>query len=176
MYVFKFTAEIAVLEISASKYFINAIKIENPEEKLNGGINGKRPNRGDITPLLSGNDYCRLPHIYRLICLLGDYFSGKIVDFGDIPVDFSSYSDFTGKMLGALRNVKYGKTCSYKELAISAGYGKKYSRACAAAMSANKTPIIIPCHRIIYSTGKPGGYSGGGGVHFKTALLSLERN
>jgi O-6-methylguanine DNA methyltransferase len=174
MYVFKFKTKIAVLEINASKTFINEIKIEKTGEKHYKNINGKRLNGRDKALLLSSNDCCRLPHIYRLIDLLDNYFSNKIADFSDIPVNFSYYSDFSEKILKALRGVKYGETLSYKELAINTGYGEKYSRACAMALSANKTPIIIPCHRIIHSNGKPGGYSGGGGVHFKTALLSLE--
>ncbi|MHB1697663.1 MAG: methylated-DNA--[protein]-cysteine S-methyltransferase [bacterium] len=176
MYVFKFKTKIAVLEINASKAFINEIKIEKTGEKHYKNNNGKRLNSRDKALLLSSNDCCRLPHIYRLIDLLDNYFSNKIADFSDIPVNFSYYSDFSEKILKALRGVKYGETLSYKELAINAGYGEKYSRACAMALSANKTPIIIPCHRIIHSNGKPGGYSGGGGVHFKTALLSLERD
>jgi methylated-DNA-[protein]-cysteine S-methyltransferase len=64
---------------------------------------------------------------------------------------------------------------SYKELALKAGFEGTYSRACAGALSINKTPIVIPCHRIITSGGKLGGYSGGGGAHFKAKLLSLER-
>ncbi|MHB1546533.1 MAG: MGMT family protein, partial [bacterium] len=73
-------------------------------------------------------------------------------------------------------NIKYGETLSYKELAVKTGYNEKYSRACATALSINKTPIILPCHRITASGGKLGGWSGGGGIKLKAALLSLEQN
>jgi methylated-DNA-[protein]-cysteine S-methyltransferase len=175
MYVFKFKTKTAVIEINASETFIDEIKIGETEGKHYKNINGGLPNDKDRMPFLSGTDYCRPPHLSRLINLLDDYFSGKIVDFGGIPVNFSSYSYFTGKILKTLRTIKYGETLSYKKLALKAGYGEKYSRACATALSINKTPIILPCHRIIAAGGKLGGYSGGGGVPFKAALLSLER-
>ncbi len=173
MYVFEFKTKIPGsdinLEINASEKHIEEVEI----------INGKRINekheKRDM-PRLSKNDLSRLPHLYKLINLLDDYFSYKSTDFTDIPVNFSLYSDFSSKILKTLRNVKYGETFSYRELGIKAGYDGKYSRACATALSINKTPIILPCHRITASGGKLGGWSGGGGIQFKAALLFLEQN
>ncbi|MHB1600237.1 MAG: methylated-DNA--[protein]-cysteine S-methyltransferase [bacterium] len=154
------------LEINASEKHIERIEITS----------GKQINDKPGVARLSKNDLNRLPHLYKLINLLDDYFSGKIVDFIELPINFSFYPDFSGKILKTLRNIKYGETLSYKELAVKTGYNEKYSRACATALSINKTPIILPCHRITASGGKLGGWSGGGGIKLKAALLSLEQN
>ncbi len=170
MYVFDFKAKMPdsdiCLEINTSEKHIEEIKI----------IVGKRINNKGVMPLLSKNDLIRLPHLYKLINLLDDYFSHKSTDFTGIPVNFSLYSDFSVKILKTLQSVKYGETLSYKELAVKAGYNKKYSRACATALSINKTPIILPCHRITASGGKLGGWSGEGGIKLKEAMLFLEKN
>ncbi len=176
LYIFEFKTKIADLEIKLSENCIEEIKIKNPDIKTFKEFNGKRSNQnGQSLILLGQNDYNRMDHLCSLINLLDNYFSGKIAGFAKIPVNFSYYGDFTKKILFASRSIKYGKTMSYKELALKAGFEGTYSRACAGALSINKTPIVIPCHRIITSDGKLGGYSGGGGAHFKAKLLSLER-
>ena len=168
MYVFEFKTKISgsdiSLEIKADEKHIEEIEI----------IGGNRVEYKPGTPPISKSDLNLLPHLYKLINLLDDYFSYKLVDFSEIPVNFSLYSDFSVKILKTLRSVKYGETLSYKELAMKAGFDKRYSRACAAVLSKNKTPIIIPCHRVIASDGSLGGYSGGNGAAFKAKLLSLE--
>ncbi len=176
-YILEFKTKIADLEINASENYIEKIEIKSPQAEHYKKIKGKRPGSGGLeVVLLSSGDYCRLHHLYALINLLDDYFSNKLADFCKIPVNFSFYSDFTKKILNALRDVRYGEILSYKGLAHIAGYGEKYSRACATALSINKTPIVVPCHRIITAGGKLGGYSGGGGTHFKAKLLLLEQN
>ncbi|MFW0884208.1 methylated-DNA--[protein]-cysteine S-methyltransferase [Candidatus Acidulodesulfobacterium sp. H_13] len=168
IYAFEFKTKTLSLDITVSDKYVEEIRIKNSDSKPFDYKDDMR--------LLSENDCSHLRHLSNLIDLLDNYFSHKSTDFCEIPVNFTSYSYFSEGILKALRNVKYGKTMSYKELANMAGYGKRYSRACATALSINKTPIIIPCHRIIYSGGKPGGYSSGGGVSLKIRLLAIEQN
>ena len=80
-------------------------------------------------------------------------------------------SSFQKKVWGALRDVPYGTTASYKEIAQRIG---KPGAAIAVgqANSRNPIPVIIPCHRVIGAGGKLVGYTGG--LHIKTALLGLE--
>lgn len=76
----------------------------------------------------------------------------------------------------ALRDVPYGETVSYAELALSlqvAG-AKKYARAIGSAMARNPVWIVLPCHRVIHSDGNLGGY--GGGLELKKCLLTHERH
>ena len=69
-------------------------------------------------------------------------------------------------------NIKYGKVLTYKDLAKKAGHPRAY-RAVGSACGANKIPIVIPCHRVISSSGL-GGF--GGGLILKKFLLNLESN
>ena len=73
-----------------------------------------------------------------------------------------------------LTNIPKGKTKTYLEVAKAIGKPKAV-RAVATAVGKNPYPIKIPCHRVIRSDGKLGGYSGAGGIKTKKRLLSLER-
>ena len=75
------------------------------------------------------------------------------------------------KVLSEVSRIKYGQTASYMDIANKSG-DKKAVRAVGAANANNPIPIIIPCHRIIFSNGKIGGY--GGGLEKKVFLLNQE--
>ncbi|XP_060097399.1 methylated-DNA--protein-cysteine methyltransferase isoform X2 [Heteronotia binoei] len=82
-------------------------------------------------------------------------------------------ASFTREVLRTLlRDVKFGEAVSYKQLAALAG-NSKAARAVGGAMRSNPVPIIIPCHRVICSSGQTGNYTGGS--HLKEWLLSHER-
>ena len=72
-----------------------------------------------------------------------------------------------------IEKIPYGKTKSYKDIAIRIG-NPKSSRAVANACGKNPLPIIRPCHRVICSNGEIGGYSANGGAKLKKALLKIE--
>ena len=74
-----------------------------------------------------------------------------------------------------ISKIPNGQTMSYKEIAINIGYPNS-SRAVANACGKNPYPIIIPCHRVICSNGKLGGYSGPGGLSEKRRLLKKENS
>ena len=97
-----------------------------------------------------------------------DYLSGKQVKF-NYPLDIS-LTPFQEKALKKVRQISYGKTISYKELAKKLNSSP---RACGQALAKNPIPIIIPCHRIIQVDGDLGGFSGG--IEWKRKLLQLER-
>ncbi|XP_053165673.1 methylated-DNA--protein-cysteine methyltransferase [Hemicordylus capensis] len=82
-------------------------------------------------------------------------------------------ASFTREVLWTLlRDVNFGEAVSYKQLADLAG-NSKAARAVGGAMRSNPVPIIIPCHRVICSSGQTGNYSGGS--HLKEWLLSYEK-
>ncbi|XP_054653802.1 methylated-DNA--protein-cysteine methyltransferase isoform X2 [Dunckerocampus dactyliophorus] len=82
---------------------------------------------------------------------------------------------FTSRVLHVLlRDVKIGETVSYKRLAEMAG-NPGAARAVGGAMRRNPIPLIIPCHRVISSSGQSGPYMGGRGDHLKQWLLAHER-
>ena len=74
-----------------------------------------------------------------------------------------------------ISKIPYGQTMSYKEIAARIGHPNS-SRAVANACGKNPYPVIIPCHRVICTNGKLGGYSGPGGISEKRRLLINENN
>jgi len=86
------------------------------------------------------------------------YFSGERETF-DLPVGFEGTS-FQNKIWRAVEQVPFGRTATYKEIAVVAGNAKA-ARAVGLANRNNPIPIVVPCHRIIGSDGGLTGYAGG---------------
>lgn len=84
-------------------------------------------------------------------------------------------TEFQNLVLKEISRIPYGQTKSYKDIAVRIGHPNS-SRAVANACGKNPYPIIIPCHRVISSNGKLGGYSGPGGISEKRRLLKNENN
>ncbi|WP_296274397.1 methylated-DNA--[protein]-cysteine S-methyltransferase, partial [Psychrobacter sp. UBA6730] len=87
------------------------------------------------------------------------------------PLDISLGTEFQQQVWRALQGIKHGETISYATLAQRVGNPKGF-RAVANANGKNPFSIIIPCHRVIASDGKLGGYTGG--LDKKAYLLALE--
>jgi methylated-DNA-[protein]-cysteine S-methyltransferase len=100
---------------------------------------------------------------------LDSYFAGKLMNF-DLPVQYEG-TPFQMKVWKYLQAIPYGKTVSYLAVAKAIGHPKS-TRAVGTACKRNPIPIIIPCHRVISSSGKFGEYAGG--KTRKTKLLKLE--
>ena len=101
---------------------------------------------------------------------LDAYFKGRLTRF-DIDLKPQGTA-FQLQVWKALQDVPYGETISYGELATTINKPTA-SRAVGAANGSNPLPIVIPCHRVIGSTGKLTGF--GGGIETKALLLDLER-
>lgn len=99
---------------------------------------------------------------------LKSYFQGYKIDFKDYSVRLEARTNFLQKVLEEARNIPYGETLTYGELASKLDTGP---RAIGQAMKGNPVPLIIPCHRVVASNGL-GGYSSG--VDIKKELLKLE--
>ena len=113
----------------------------------------------------------RSPHQFEdLISRLRIYFDGCKVAFPD-ELDLSAATHFKRKVWRITRLIPYGKTRSYRWVAHKIGKPKAV-RAVGQALARNPLPIIIPCHRVVTSDGRLGGYSGG--VEMKKHLLHLE--
>jgi methylated-DNA-[protein]-cysteine S-methyltransferase len=100
---------------------------------------------------------------------LREYFAGARTEF-DLPLTPEG-TPFQRDVWQRLREIPYGETISYGELARRIG-NPRASRAVGAANGLNPIPIVIPCHRVIGSNGKLTGF--GGGLPVKEALLTLE--
>lgn len=104
---------------------------------------------------------------------LQEYSTGKPVEFSDIDLEIPARTSFQKRVTAMTRRIKYGKTMTYGELAARAGYPRA-ARAVGTVMSSNPFPILIPCHRVVASGGKIGGYTSPQGVSLKEHLLALE--
>lgn len=107
----------------------------------------------------------------KAVRLLTDYFSGKHVVF-DLPRDTRLYTSFQQAVWNAALEIPYGETRPYAWIAKKIKRPKA-SRAVGQALGANPIAIIIPCHRVVSSSGSLGGYAGG--LVMKQALLKLEQ-
>lgn len=99
------------------------------------------------------------------------YFKGKKLSF-NYPVIMDGYSDFVKEILQITSLIPYGQVITYEELAQKAGKPAA-ARAAGQALSKNRTPVLIPCHRVVKKDGSPGGFSAG--LSWKKELLSLEK-
>lgn len=109
------------------------------------------------------------PHLETLERELGDYFEGSLARFS-VALHLAG-TPFERKVWDNLLKIPYGETRSYADIAKAVGQPKAF-RACGRANGANYISIVVPCHRVIESSGKLRGY--GGGLWRKKYLLELE--
>lgn len=99
-----------------------------------------------------------------------DYFERRVTDF-DLPLDWQLVQGFNRRVLEATAKIPYGKMSTYGTMAKQAG-SPRAARAAGNALHNNPIPLVVPCHRVIGSTGSLVGY--GGGLPMKEYLLKLE--
>ena len=102
------------------------------------------------------------------------YFAGDAVDLDDLPLDLGDVPPFARRVYAAARSVPRGETRTYGDVAIAIG-SEGAARAVGGALGRNPIPLIVPCHRIVGSGGRIGGFSAPGGVSTKRRMLDLER-
>jgi len=100
---------------------------------------------------------------------LDEYFAGKRTTF-DVPLDLAG-TDFQRSVWAELSSIPFGKSVSYAQHAQRLGNAKAL-RAVGSAIGKNPVSIIVPCHRVIGSSGAVTGYAGG--LERKRFLLALE--
>jgi methylated-DNA-[protein]-cysteine S-methyltransferase len=102
---------------------------------------------------------------------LEEYFAGSRRAF-DIPLDYELSAGFRQLVQRHLPQIEYGQTLTYKEVAELVGRPAAV-RAVGTACATNPLPVVVPCHRVLRSDGRLGGYLGG--LEAKSALLLLEK-
>ncbi len=108
-----------------------------------------------------------------LIASLRQYFAGERVDFSAVTIDLSEDVDpFHRRVYDVARTVDWGHTVTYGD--IARGLGQPDAREVGQALSRNPVPIVVPCHRVVGSGNKLGGFSAPGGQATKERLLTLE--
>jgi methylated-DNA-[protein]-cysteine S-methyltransferase len=101
---------------------------------------------------------------------LDEYFDGKREAF-DLSLDLTGAAEFTRDVLGELARVPFGEVTTYGHLAARVGRPRA-ARAVGTVMNRNPIPIVLPCHRVVGSSGSLVGYAGG--LDRKEQLLRLE--
>lgn len=108
---------------------------------------------------------------------LNIYFSGKNPNFTP-KIKIENLTPFREKVIEKIKQIPYGKTISYgqiaREIAKEKGIKKMSAQAVGGAVGWNPICLIIPCHRVVGENGKLVGY--GGGLEIKTYLLNLEKS
>jgi methylated-DNA-[protein]-cysteine S-methyltransferase len=101
--------------------------------------------------------------------------AGKKVKFPKVPLDRERpLTEFQQRVVDIVRAIPPGETLTYGQVAELAG-SPGAARAVGSVMSKNPVPIVIPCHRVVGSSGCLGGFSAPGGVETKRKLLEAEQ-
>jgi methylated-DNA-[protein]-cysteine S-methyltransferase len=147
---------------------VGRLKLVASDKGLAGVLfDGGKPIRG---PLGSTSESPAHPVLVEAERQLKEYFDGKRQSFS-LPLDAAG-TDFQRQVWKALREIPFGETRSYGELAKEIGKPSA-SRAVGAANGKNPIGIVVPCHRVIGASGKLTGFAGG--LDVKARLLALEK-
>lgn len=121
----------------------------------------------------------KTPHLARnswttpLVERLQAYADGQIDDFSDVQINVDHLTRFARRVVEATRRIHYGETRSYQAISVASG-NPRAARAVGGVMAGNRIPLIVPCHRVVGSGGKLGGFSAIDGLAMKRRLLALE--
>lgn len=102
------------------------------------------------------------------------YGGGARMEFADVPLDFADEPPFHRQVYAYILGLGWGETTTYGQIARHLG-DVHLSQAVGMALGRNPIPLIVPCHRVLASNGKSGGFSAPGGVGSKLRMLALER-
>ena len=111
--------------------------------------------------------------IAPIVAMVRAYAGGQRVDFSGVALDLAGVSAFHRRAYTLLQRIGWGEVTTYGAIARQLG-DVSLSRAVGQAMGANPIPLVIPCHRVLGSDGKPGGFSAPGGATSKIRMLGLE--
>lgn len=114
------------------------------------------------------------PPVRDVIEAVGRLLSGEPVDLGFVALDLAGVPDFDRRVYAATREIPFGRTLTYGEVAKRIGKPGA-ARAVGKALGSNAFPIVVPCHRVLAADGKAGGFSAHGGVETKMRILSIEK-
>ncbi|MCA9121657.1 MAG: MGMT family protein [Planctomycetaceae bacterium] len=95
-------------------------------------------------------------------------------DFLDVCLILAAMTPFQKAIIERCRKIPVGETLSYGQLADAAGYPGA-ARAVGCVMAKNRFPLIVPCHRVLASGGRIGGFSAPDGIRMKQRLLAPEQ-
>ena len=153
-YTYHYQSSIGILEIKEESGHIIGVRLLTGKEEL-----AKVRLQSPETPLLQ-----------QAHTQLTEYFAGERTSF-TLPIAYPFGTPFQHSVWNALRDIPYGETRSYEDIAVAIG-NPKAVRAIGQANTRNPILLLVPCHRVINKNGTIGGF--GCGVEIKKQLLQLE--
>ena len=124
----------------------------------------------EMTSMGAPND-AKSPAVAKALAELDEYFSGERREF-TVPIRLEG-TEFQKAVWNQVATIPFGQVMSYGQIAEAVGKPLA-ARAVGAAVGSNPVPLIIGCHRVMGSTGRITGYSGGDGIPTKRWLLAHE--
>ena len=112
--------------------------------------------------------------VLRAIGEMAALLGGERRDLSVIALDMDGIAPFARSVYEVARAIPAGSVMTYGEITTKLGAEPQVARDVGKALGENPIPLIIPCHRVLAANGKPGGYSGSGGVKTKLQLLTIE--
>lgn len=112
--------------------------------------------------------------VNHIIVRIRKHLEGLVQDFSDIPLDLRNSPLFYRRVYQATRTIAAGQTKTYGEIAKQI-HSSGAARAVGRALGRNPIGLIVPCHRVVASGKKVGGFSAFGGLNTKTKLLEIEK-
>jgi len=152
-YIYYYRSPIGLLKISAEEECITGLSLEAQE--------GLQEIVSETPPTALLQEACTQ---------LTEYFAGERTSFS-LPIAYPHGTPFQHSVWNALRDIPYGETRSYEDIAVAIG-NPKAVRAIGQANTRNPILLLVPCHRVINKNGTIGGF--GCGVEVKKKLLQLE--
>ena len=152
-YTWYYHSPIGILKISAEEECITGLSLETQE--------GLQEIVSETPPTALLQEACTQ---------LTEYFAGERTSFS-LPIAYPHGTPFQHSVWNALRDIPYGETRSYEDIAVAIG-NPKAVRAIGQANTRNPILLLVPCHRVINKNGTIGGF--GCGVEVKKQLLQLE--
>ncbi len=155
LFYFRATSPVGPLFLAASTKGLVRLEFESHALKIDPSRTQLQQSKSALAPYLRELD---------------EYFAGERREFS-FPLDLRG-TEFQLACWRALLEIPYGETRSYRDIAKTIGHARAYR---AVGMSNNRNPvaIVVPCHRVIASSGSLCGY--GGGLDIKRKLLDLEQ-
>ena len=160
----RFETPIGVCAIAWSERGVANVLLPQSEGGLRARLARRCPDAEEAEPPAAMRDT-----LDRMATLIG----GGAVEFDDVAVDLESVPDFDRRVYDVARTIPRGGTLTYGAVASALG-DPRAAREVGAALGRNPVPIIVPCHRVLASGGKPGGFSAPGGTATKLKLLAIE--
>lgn len=109
----------------------------------------------------------------EVLARLQRFAAGEQIDLSDIPVGMDHLSTFQRRVVKACRAIRSGERKTYGQVAAAAGSASA-ARAVGQVMASNRTPLVVPCHRVVAAGGGLGGFSAPDGLAMKRRLLDIE--